>query len=303
MKRALACLTVAALAFALAASLSCRKGKNLSELEPVVVAVGTTFDADTVPRKFEPLQKYLEEKLDKPFKFQGFATTDEFKDFVNEGKAAFVYANPLEYFEVSDSCIVLVKASYPGTGSMTQGMIIVAEGEAVKMRDVSEMKDASVMIVADKSLGGYLSQKMFFSRSDLNLDLDFDLRKAPHGTADEVVAAVASREVEYGCVPVGTVSTDKSERGVEVLTPNCDRVPVEVFAFVEIGGDKMLGGKVRDVLKDIPKDDPVLKPLGLENFSLATQAEYDVVTNFLKQDKIDKAQRLSEAPASTASKP
>ena len=59
--------------------------------------------------------------------------------------------------------------------------------------------------------------------------------------------------------------------------------------------------KDRDVLKAIPKNDPVLAPIGVEDFSLTTTAEYDLVTNFLTQDKIDKAQRLSsETPAEPA---
>ncbi len=300
MKRVTVSAAFVALVVILAAGAGCRKRQDLSEMEPVVVALGTTFDAATAPKQFEPLQAYLTEKIGKPFKFQTFKSRDDFKAFVNDGKAAFVYANPLDYFEVADTAIALVKANYAGSGSMRQGMLIVAEGEATKMRDVAEMKGSSIMVVSKRSLGGYLSQKMFFSRSGLDLDLDFDLREAPNGTPEEVVAAVAAGEVEYGCVPSGTVPTDRATKGVEVLTPNCDRVPVEVFAFVEIGGDKMLGGQVRDALKNIPKDDAILTPLGLVSFSVATQAEYNVVTNFLKQDKIAKAQRLSGAPAEPA---
>ena len=149
------------------------------------------------------------------------------------------------------------------------------------------------MVISKGSLDGYLSQKMFFDRSDLDLDLDFDLRESPDGTAEGVVAAVAAGEVEYGCVALGLYPERKPYKGTEVLTI-CDKVPVEVFAFVEMGGDKMLVGKVRDVLRGIPKDDPVLAPLALEGFSRTTAAEYDVVTQFLAKDKIDKAQRMSE---------
>jgi hypothetical protein len=141
---------------------------------------------------------------------------------------------------------------------------------------------------------------MFFDRSGLDLDLDFDLRLSPDGSAGKVVAAVASGEVEYGCVPAELFPDRKPVKGAEILT-YCEKVPVEVFAFVHMGGDKMLGGRVRDALKRIPKNDPTLKPLGVEDFILATAAEYDMVTNFLARDKIAKAQRLSEAPAEPGS--
>ncbi len=296
MRRALAFIAVIVLAAACAATIGCRRGKNVSEMEPNVVVLGPTFDPSLAPKQFEPLAAYLQEKIDQPFEFRPTKSREEFASLVTEGKAAFVYANPLDYFEVADYCIVLVKPNYPGKGSMTQGCIIVKEGEAVKIREVSELKGSSIMIISKDSLDGYLSQKMFFDRSDLDLDLDFDLRQSPDGSAGSVIAAVASGEVQYGCVPAELFPDRKPLKGAEVLTYT-EKVPVEVFAFVHMGGDKMLGGKVRDVLKRIPKDDPILKPLGVESFILATSAEYDLVTNFLAKDKIEKAQRLSEAPA------
>lgn len=300
MKRLVIIALAAGLVVALVASTSCRRGKSAAEMEPLVVALGPTFDPVKAPKQFEPLAGYLETEVGQPFKFQPTKSRDEFADLVKDGKASFIFANPLDFFEVAEYSIVLVKANYPGKGSMVQGAIIVAEGEGVKIREVSELKGESIMIVSTSSLAGYLSQKMYFDRSDLDLDLDFDLRKSPNGTAEGVIAAVAAGEVEYGCVPLDLYPGRKPYKGTEVLTV-CDKVPVEVFAFVEMGGDKMLGGKVRDVLKKIPKGDPVLTPMGVEDFSLTTAAEYDLVTNFLAQDKIDKAQRLSsEAPAETA---
>lgn len=300
MKRLVIIFLAAALVVALVAATSCKRGKSAAEMEPIVVVLGPTFDPAKAPKQFEPLAAYLEEKVGQPFKFQPTKSRDEFATFVKDGKASFIFANPLDYFEVAEYSIVLVKANYPGKGSMVQGCIIVPEGESVKIREVSELKGASIMIISESSLDGYLSQKMFFNHSELDLDLDFDLRKSPDGAAESVVAAVAAEEVEYGCVPLDLYPDRKPYKGTEVLTI-CDKVPVEVFAFVEMGGDKMLGGKVRDVLKAIPKGDPVLTPLDVENFSLTTAAEYDLVTAFLTQDKIDKAQRLSsEAPAEPA---
>jgi ABC-type phosphate/phosphonate transport system substrate-binding protein len=296
MRRALALIVVIILAAACAATVGCRRGKGVSEMEPNVVVLGPTFDPSRAPKQFEPLAAYLEEQIGQPFQFRPTKSREEFASLVTEGKAAFVYANPLDYFEVADYCIVLVKPNYPGKGSMAQGCIIVKEGEAVKIREVSELKGSSIMIISKDSLDGYLSQKMFFDRSGLDLDLDFDLRQSPDGSAGSVIKAVASGDVEYGCVPAELFPDRKPFKGAEVLTYT-EKVPVEVFAFVHMGGDKMLGGRVRDALKRIPKDDPILKPLGVESFILATSAEYDLVTNFLAKDKIEKAQRLSEAPA------
>jgi len=302
MRRALTVVTAVALALVWAGSGGCRKGKDPSEMEPIVVALGPTFDPAAAPKQFEPLAALLQEEVGQPFKFQPTKSREEFANLVKEGKATFVFATPLDYAEVADASICLVKANYPMTGTMVQGCIIVKEGEAVKIREVNEMKGASIMVMSTGSLGGYLSQKMFFDRSELDLDLDFDLRAAPNGTAEEVIAAVAAGEVEYGCVPAELFPDRKPVKGAELLTYS-EKVPVEVFAFVEMGGDKMLGGKVRDVLKAIPKGDPALQPIGLESFMLATQAEYDLVTNFLAADKIEKAQRLSEAAPETAVTP
>jgi ABC-type phosphate/phosphonate transport system substrate-binding protein len=296
MRRVLVFITVVVLAAACVATLSCRRGKDMSEMEPTVILLGPTFDPATAPKQFEPLAAYLTEEVGQPFEFRPTKSRDEFASLVTEGKANFVFANPLDYFEVADQCIVLVKPNYPGKGSMVQGCIIVKEGEAVKIREVTEMKGSSIMIASKNSLDGYLSQKMYFDRSGLDLDLDFDLRESPDGKPESVIAAVAAGEVEYGCVPAELFPDRKPVKGAELLA-YCEKTPVEVFAFVQMGGDKMLGGKVRDVLKAIPKDDPLLKPLGVESFILATSTEYDMVTNFLTQDKIDKAQRLSEAPA------
>jgi len=296
MIRKVALIAGAVLVATCALTPGCRRAKNASEMEPNVVVLGPTFDPARAPKQFEPLASYLQEKIGQPFQFRPTKSREEFSSLVKEGKAAFVYANPLDYFEAADACIVLVKPSYPGRGSMRQGCIIVKEGEAIKLREVSELKGSSIMIVSKDSLDGYLSEKMFFNRSGLDLDLDFDLRTSPDGTPRGVVAAVAAGEVEYGCVPAELYPDRKPANGAEILT-YCDKVPVEVFAFVDVGGDKMLGGKVRDILKKIPKNDPILKPLGVESFIIATPAEYDVVINFLVQDKIDKAQRLSEKPA------
>ena len=296
MKRMVALIAVMGLAAVCAVGPACKKGKDISQMEPNVVLLGPTFDPARAPKQFEPLASYLQEKIGQPFQFRPTKSREEFSSLVKEGKAAFVFANPLDYFEASDACIVLVKPNYPGKGSMVQGCIVVKEGEAIKLREVSELKGSSIMIVSKNSLDGYLSQKMFFDRSGLDLDLDFDLRTSRDGTPQGVIAAVAAGEVEYGCVPAELYPDRKPVKGAEILT-YCDKVPVEVFGFVEMGGDKMLGGKVRDVLKRIPEDDPVLKPLGVESFILAAPAEYDIVNNFLLQDKIGKAQRLAETPA------
>jgi len=289
MKRWLLIATVCALVVVMFFGAACRKKTDISKLPPVVVALGPTF-AEADVKKFDALKGHLETQFGKPFQFQTFATRKEFADFVKEGKAAFVFANPIDYGEVADGCIVLAKANYPGIGSMTQGVLIVKEGEAKKIRDISTLKGTSIMIINKSSLGGYLSQKMFFSRNELDLDLDFALRESPDGKADGVINAVAAGEVEYGCVPASLYPDGKPARGTEVLTIT-EKVPVDVFAYVEMAGDKMLGGKMKTVLTKIPKDDPMLKAAGIESFSIATQAEYDIVTNFLAQDKITKAQR------------
>jgi ABC-type phosphate/phosphonate transport system substrate-binding protein len=301
MKKLATCAWAVGVATLVALPLSCKKGPDLSEIPPVVVALGPTWSTPDAAQRFEPLRKYLETKLQKPFKFETFKTREAFADFVKEGKASFVFCNPLEYAEVADAAIVLAKASYPGYGSMTRGILIVKAGEAQKIRDVPAMKGASIMIISLDSPAGYLSQKIFFARNGLDLDLDFRVTRSPAGKADEVVAAVAAGQVEYGCVPFDLYPDNKPRGGAEYLTTT-DNVPVDVFGFVEGGGDKMFAGQVRDTLRKIPKDDPIMKPLGLTHFALATQAEYDVITNFLTQDKIDKAQRQSLPPASAAKK-
>jgi len=301
MRNAVIIAALLALAAALAVGVGCRKGQDLSKMPPVVVALGTSFDPARAPKQLEPLRVYLQDHFKKPFQFQPCANREEFASLVKTGKATFVFANPLDYAEVAEGCIVLVKANYAGAGTLAQGGIAVKEGEAVKIRDVAEMKGASLMVVSKASLDGYLSQKMFFARNGLDIDLDFNLSEAPNHTPEEVMAAVAAGEVEYGCVPVSLYPARKPARGTELLTM-CEKVPVEVFAYVEMAGDKMFAGQVRDTLKKIPRHDATLKPLGIENFVLATQAEYDNVTNFLAQDKIDKAQRLSSAPATAPTK-
>jgi hypothetical protein len=295
MKRSWTVLVTAALLAVLVVNPSCKKGKGVSEMEPIVVALGPTFEPAEAAKRFELLAAYLEERVHRPFKFQPTKSREEFPSLVREGKAAFVFASPLDYAEVADGCIVLVKANYADKGSMAQGCIIVPEGGTQKIRDVPELKGSSIMIVSKDSLDGYLSQKMFFDRNGLDLDLDFDLREAPKGTADEVIAGVAAGEVEYGCVPAYLFPSRKPVKGAEALTYT-EKVPVEVFAFVDVGGDRVLGGRVKDALRRIPKGDAALKPLGLENFIFAVPAEYDLVTSFLAQDKINKAQRLSGQP-------
>lgn len=299
MKKVLTYTALFAALAALAVGVGCRRGQDLSKMPPVVVALGTSFDPASAPKQFEPLRNYLQERFRKPFVFQPCKTREEFAALVKEGKATFAFANPLDYAEVAEGCIVLVKANYVGSGSLTQGGLIVKEGEAVKIRDVAAMKGATIMVVSKTSLDGYLSQKMFFARNGLDIDLDLKLSEAPNHKPEEVMAAVAAGEVEYGCVPVDLYPGRKPVRGTELLTM-CEKVPVEVFAYVEMAGDKMFAGQVRDALKKIPKNDPVLKPLGIESFVLATQAEYDNITNFIAQDKIDKAQRLSSAPPAPA---
>lgn len=264
-------------------------GKEVKE--PIKVALGPTFDQAKVKEQFGPLAGYLEEKMEQPFEFVGTKSAEEFSDIVKSGGYWFVFADPVTYFEVSEYCVPMVKPSYVDIGSMDQGSIIIKEGREKEIINVPEMKGSSIMIVGKHSLGGYLSQKLFFLQNGLDIDLDFDVREAPDGNPDEVIKAVADGEVDYGMVPMRFAPTEPG-KGAIYLTAT-ERVPVEVFAFFQ-EGDKETAGKLKSVLKGIPKNDPVLEPLGIENFIPATQAEYDIILLPLEMDRANKAQRLAE---------
>jgi ABC-type phosphate/phosphonate transport system substrate-binding protein len=258
--------------------------------EPVKVALGPTFDQAKVAEQFGPLAEYLEEKLEQPFEFTGTKSVDEFSELVKSGGYWFVFADPVTYFEVSEYCVPLVKPSYVELGSMDQGTIIIKEGREKEIINVPEMKGSSIMIVGKHSVGGYLSQKLFFLTNGLDIDLDFDVREAPGGDPEAVIKAVADGEVEYGMVPIRYAPTEPG-KGAIYLTAT-ERVPVEVFAYYQ-EGDKEVAGKLKSVLKSIPKNSPALEPLGIENFTPATQAEYDIILLSLEMDRTNKAQRLA----------
>ena len=258
--------------------------------EPILVALGPTFDPADADEQFGPLAEYLGEKMGQPFEFTPTTSPEEFNDLVKGGDYWFVFADPVTYFEVAEYCVPLVKPSYSVLGSMDQGTIIIKEGREKEIINVPEMKGSSIMIVSKDSLGGYLSQKLFFLKNGLDIDLDFDVSEAPGGDPEAVIAAVAAGEVEYGMVPIGYAPKEPG-KGAIYLTAT-ERVPVEVFAYYQ-EGDKEAAGKLKSVLKGIRKNDPVLEPLGIENFTPATQAEYDIIIVQLEQDKANKAQRLA----------
>ncbi|UCE26185.1 MAG: PhnD/SsuA/transferrin family substrate-binding protein [Candidatus Coatesbacteria bacterium] len=282
------CLRAFAALIAVAALLGGCGGKEVKE--PIKVALGPTFDAAKVDERFGPLSSYLEEKMEQPVEFTGTNSVEEFGDLVKGGGYWFVFADPVTYFEVSEYCVPIAKPSYVDLGSMDQGSIIIKEGREKEIINVPEMKGSSIMIVGKHSLGGYLSQKLFFLQHGLDIDLDFDVREAPGGDPEAVIAAVAAGEVDYGMVPIGYAPMEPG-KGAIYLTVT-DRVPVEVFAYYQ-EGDKEVAGKLKSVLKGIPKNDPALEPLGIENFTPATQAEYDGILMPLEMDKANKAQRLA----------
>jgi ABC-type phosphate/phosphonate transport system substrate-binding protein len=263
-------------------------GKEVKE--PIKVALGPTFDPVKVEEQFGPLAGYLEEKMEQPVEFTGTKSVDEFSNIVKSGGYWFVFADPVTYFEISEYCVPIVKPSYVDLGSMDQGSIIIKEGREKEIINVPEMKGSSIMIVGKHSLGGYLSQKLFFLQNGLDIDLDFDVREAAGGDPKAVIKAVADGEVDYGMVPMRFAPTEPG-KGAIYLTAT-ERVPVEVFAYYQ-EGDKETAGKLKSVLKGIPKNDPVLEPLGIESFIPATQAEYDIILLPLEMDKANKAQRLA----------
>ena len=258
--------------------------------EPIKVALGPMFDAAKVEEQFGPLADYLGEKMEQPVEFTGTKSVDEFGELVKGGGYWFVFADPVTYFEVAEYCVPIAKPSYVGFGSMDQGSIIIKEGREKEIINVPEMKGSSIMIVGEHSLGGYLSQKLFVLQNGLDIDLDFDVREAPGGDPEAVIAAVAAGEVDYGMVPMRYAPTEPG-KGAIYLTAT-ERVPVEVLAYYQ-EGDKEVAGKLKSVLKGIPKNDPVLEPLGIESFTPATQAEYDTILMPLEMDKANKAQRLA----------
>jgi len=92
----------------------------------------------------------------------------------------------------------------------------------------------------------------------------------------------------YGCIPASMAPTEPGKGFVIIKTT--PKVPVEVVAFYE-EGDKTKATLLKEAFKNIPDGDPSLEPLGIDSFTVATQAEFDQVILFLEQDKLNKAMR------------
>jgi ABC-type phosphate/phosphonate transport system substrate-binding protein len=246
-------------------------GGAKEDLPPIKIVLGPTFYSEDVSEKFAPLADKLSEEMGNPIEFVPTKDVDEFSDIIKGGEAYFCLADPISFFEIAEYSIVLAKPSYIEGGTARMGAVITNEEKAKEITDISTMKGASIMIVDKMSSDGYLSQKMWFGDFGLDLDYDFELSQ---GSPEDIVEAVKNGEVTYGCVIIKT-------------TP---KVPVDVVAFYE-EGNKDEAGLLKEAFKNIPDGDPSLEPLGINAFTVTTQAEYDQVLLFLEQDKLNKAQR------------
>lgn len=260
-------------------------GGAKEDLPPIKIALGPTFYTEDVSEKFAPLADKLGEEMGNPIEFVPTKDVDEFSDIIKGGEAYYCLADPISFSEIAEYSIVLAKPSYTEGGTARMGAVITNEEKAKEITDISTMKGASIMIVDKMSSDGYLSQKMWFGDFGLDLDYDFDLSQ---GTPEAIVEAVKNGEATYGCVPAAMAPTEPGKGYVIIKTT--PKVPVDVIAFYE-EGNKEEAGLLKEAFKNIPDGDPSLEPLGINAFTVATQAEYDQVLLFLEQDKLNKAQR------------
>ncbi len=171
--------------------------------ERLVLAVLAKRGREAAIKRWRHLKTFLEEKT--PYEVQLEALPfEELMEAVRAERVDLVLANPAMFVQFEVCCglspLLTLKNLKFGRSYTQFGGVIFVQAQNFSLKDLSHFRGKRVLVgaVNPASFGGWLAQRREFQRAGLKEGRDFRVRF--YGTHDAVVQAVASGEVEVGCV-------------------------------------------------------------------------------------------------------
>lgn len=202
-----------------------------------------------------------------------------YEERLASGEIAIGYSNPLVYTRVSRRHQVVAMAVKGEGGDRFRGILIARPDSGI--RGLEDLPGKRVMIVAETSAGGWLSQKLSMLEQGIALD-EVDLVEAADNRQENVIIAVSVGDVDAGFIRESALHVaDKyiAPGSVESVTATA-WLPNWAFSV-----DRDLPPGVREALQGavvgLEAGHPVLEAMGLTGFRAAEDGEYDPVRKAL----------------------
>lgn len=190
---------------------------------------------------------------------------DDHMDMVKSGLAQFSFQNPLVYIKVASEVVPVAVASQGKGGTRIQGVIIVRKDGGIA--NPQELKGKKVSVVSTQSAGGYLSQKEFLKKHNLDVVQDLFLREAADHLEENVIMDVFEGRAAAGFISAASLHRmDQAidSKQIRVLATT-SWVPSWIFA-AHRSVDPRVVEKLRRVLLDLSANKPLVESIGVDGF-------------------------------------
>ncbi len=249
--------------------------KNITEQDYLTYPPGTVkfcllplYSAITLNKRFTPLAAYLSQKTGRDFRLVIPKDFEEFVSLVRAGEVDFAYQNPYVYLLLAREgyvrSLALTVSKEPDQPRSTfRGVIITRHDSAV--RDIHDLPGKRVMIVSQKSAGGYRFQKLFLRGQGIEIENQAELVEGKRH--EEVALAVYKGEVDVGFMRESALRVvqdllDMEQIRIVARTPYYPNWPVAVHTKM----NNELAGLVQEALISLQNTE-LLRQVGVEGFT------------------------------------
>lgn len=225
------------------------------------LAILPLYSAITLNKMFSPLAVYLSQATNREFRLVIPKDFEEFVRIVEQGKVDFAYQNPYVYLLLTKSSqlnpLALTISLEPDKARDSfRGVIITRKDKSIQ--DLAELKGKKVMIVSQKSAGGYWFQKILLQKQDIDIIRESSIIEGKRH--EDVVLAVYRGQADVGFVREAALKivqdmVDLSKIKILEYTPYYPNWP---FAATNNVCDA-LANKVQKILVDLDDTDQLTK--------------------------------------------
>jgi phosphate/phosphite/phosphonate ABC transporter binding protein len=258
-------------------------GRDYIEYSPrtVKVAVLPLYSAVTLYDRYEPLMRFLSEKTGYEFKLLIPRDFDDFIRVVKSGAVDFSYQNPYIFALINRDMELRPLVTTlgedrstdepDGGGKIFRGIIITRQDSGI--RTIEDLRNKKVLITSPMSAGGFLSQKIFLAKN--NIDTDRDLRIIDGKKQENVIFGVYRGDADAGFVRESALVVWKSEIDMKKIRILARTTPLPNWPLAACSGrNPRLQHAVRELLIGL-KDHKVLGAARISGFRQADPADFE----------------------------
>jgi phosphonate transport system substrate-binding protein len=284
MRRHLHAIATACALLALVATAGCG-GDEAAAGNPdrLRVALLPDENANSVIKKNEPLEQYLERRLDKPVELVVTTDYSSMIEAMRRGRLELAYFGPLSYVLArSKAAIEPFAALQEKPGDTTYRAVVVANRDA-GVGSLGDVRGKHVAYGDPASTSSHLIPRAMLADAGLATDRDYEVDYV--GAHDAVALSVQNGNAE-----AGGLSKPIFESLVEQGTIDANRVQVIATSraypnypwTMQAALDPQLKERIRDAFLEL-RDPEVLEPLEAIGFGPVRDSDYDVVRRLPEQ--------------------